>query len=104
MFPPPLYIILDMQFASKPFESLLEIFANAGAGWVQLREKQATSKTFFESAQVFVSLCRRYGLTAIINDRVDIALLTDADGVHLGQDDLPVEEARKLLGPNKIVG
>ena len=49
-------------------------------------------------------LCRQYRLTAIINDRVDIALLTDADGVHLGQDDLPVEEARKILGRNKVVG
>jgi thiamine-phosphate pyrophosphorylase len=102
--PPPLYIILDSQFTSKPFESLLECFAEAGAGWVQLREKKASSRAFFETAQTLVSLCRRYGLTAIINDRVDIALLTDADGVHLGQDDLPVEEARKILGPNKIVG
>ena len=104
MSPPPLYIILDSQFASKPLESLLEIFAKAGVGWVQLREKTASSKAFFETAQTFVSLCRQYRLTAIINDRVDIALLTDADGVHLGQDDLPVEEARKILGPNKVVG
>ena len=104
MFFPPLYIILDTQFASTSFESLLETFARAGARWVQLREKKASSKTFFESAQTFVSLCRRHDLTAIINDRVDIAMLVDADGVHLGQDDLPVEEARKLLGPDKILG
>ena len=104
MAPPPLYIILDSQFSSKPFGPLLETFANAGACWVQLREKTASSKAFFEKAQTLVSLCRRYGLSVIINDRVDIALLTDADGVHLGQDDLPVEEARKILGPDKVIG
>lgn len=104
MSPPPIYIILDSQFAPKPLEPLLEILAKVGVGWVQLREKTASSKAFFETAQSLVSLCRQNHLTAIINDRVDIALLTDAGGVHLGQDDLPVEEARKILGHNKIVG
>lgn len=104
MAPPPLYIILDSQFPLKPFEPLLESFANAGASWLQLREKTASSKAFFETAQTLVSLCRRYGLRVIINDRVDIALLADADGVHLGQDDLLVEEARKILGTDKVVG
>jgi thiamine-phosphate pyrophosphorylase len=102
--PPPLYIILDSPFASKPLEPLLEIFSKAGVGWVQLREKKASSRAFFETAQSLVSLCRQYRLTSIINDRVDIALLTDADGVHVGQNDLPVEEARRLLGRNKVVG
>ena len=104
MSPSPLYIILDTQFTSTSFELLLELFAKAGVRWVQLREKKAPSKTFFEAAKSFVEHCHHWGLVSIINDRVDIALLVDADGVHLGQDDLPVEEARKLLGSGKIVG
>ena len=104
MFLPPLYVILDTQFFQSPLDPFLGTLSKAGGGWVQLRDKTASSKDFFELAREFVSLCHQFSLVAIINDRVDIAMLTDADGVHLGQDDLPVEEARKLLGAGKIIG
>ena len=104
MFLPPLYVILDTQFAQPPLDFLLDTLSKAGARWVQLRDKRASSKAFFASAREFVPLCHHYSLIAIINDRVDIAMLTDADGIHLGQEDLPVEEARKVLGPVKIIG
>ncbi|MFN8005751.1 MAG: thiamine phosphate synthase [Terriglobia bacterium] len=104
MIPPPIYVILDTQYAAPPFESLIGTIARTGVGWVQLREKTASSRIFFERARSFVASCHQHGLTAFINDRVDIASLTDADGVHLGQEDLPVEVARQLLGPGKIIG
>ena len=97
MFLPPLYVIFDTQFAQPPLDFLLDTLSKAGARWVQLRDKRASSKAFFASAREFVPLCHHYSLIAIINDRVDIAMLTDADGIHLGQEDLPVEEDIKKI-------
>jgi thiamine-phosphate pyrophosphorylase len=85
-------------------EFLLEEFAAAGLTWVQWRNKQASSRDFFEQASRFVALARSRGLISIINDRVDIARLCTANGVHLGQEDLPVEHARKILGSSDIIG
>lgn len=75
-----------------------------GVTMVQLREKNCSAKEFFETAQRVKKITDQAGVPLIINDRVDIALAVDADGVHVGQSDIPAAEARRLLGPDKIVG
>jgi len=75
-----------------------------GATIIQLREKSMAAGDFYDEAKAAVDIARKAGVRLIINDRVDIALALGADGVHLGQDDLPVEAARALLGPDAIIG
>jgi thiamine-phosphate pyrophosphorylase len=71
---------------------------------VQLREKHASPREFFESALEAVKTARRLGVLLIVNDRVDIAIAAGADGVHLGQDDIPPARARALMGESRIIG
>ena len=101
---PRLYPIVDLEVSLHPLEFLIGELAAAGLTWVQLRDKKANSRQLFANAQRLVEVARRHGLTAIVNDRTDIAWLSDADGVHVGREDLPVEHARKIVGPKKIVG
>ena len=75
-----------------------------GVSMVQLREKEAGSREFYELAQALQAELRELGVPLLINDRLDIALAVDADGLHLGQDDLPLPVARSLLGREKIIG
>jgi thiamine-phosphate pyrophosphorylase len=75
-----------------------------GAGCLQLREKSLDGRQLLERARLFVALCREHQALAVINDRPDIALLSGADGVHVGQGDLPAREARKIVGTDAIVG
>ena len=77
---------------------------DGGATFIQLREKNASPKDFYESVKAVLELSRPRDVKIIINDRVDIALALKADGVHLGQDDLPPEHARKILGERAIIG
>lgn len=76
----------------------------AGAGLIQYRQKQGDSSLLLRQAAEIKKACKNYGALLVVNDRVDIALACDADGVHLGQDDLPVKTARAILGPDKIIG
>ncbi|MDX2129540.1 MAG: thiamine phosphate synthase [Chloroherpetonaceae bacterium] len=85
-------------------EKLAELAIKGGASLIQLREKQKSDADLFEIAQKVKVVCNRFKIPFIINDRVDIALLSGADGVHLGQNDLPIVVARKILGENKIIG
>lgn len=101
---PRLYPIIDFEVSLHPLDFLIGEFAAAGLPWVQLREKKASSRQLFANARRVVELARRHGMTAIVNDRADIAWLSGAGGVHVGQEDLPVEHARKILGPDKIIG
>ena len=78
--------------------------AQGGATMVQLREKEATTRAFVEEARALKAMLTPLGVRFLVNDRLDVALAVDADGLHVGQDDLPVAEARRLLGPGKIVG
>jgi len=71
---------------------------------VQLREKNSSADEFYREVDQAMLVARHHGIQIIINDRVDIALAVSADGVHLGQDDLPVEAARRLLGKHAIIG
>jgi len=75
-----------------------------GASMIQLRNKSASGTDLYSWAKRIQELCRAHDATCIINDRLDIALAVDADGVHLGQNDLPAEAARKLLGSKRILG
>jgi thiamine-phosphate pyrophosphorylase len=80
------------------------MFLDGGASLIQLRDKDAGGRELLEQAMACLKLTRKSGATLIINDRVDVALTAGADGVHLGQDDLSVDEAREILGGDKIIG
>jgi len=77
---------------------------DGGASLIQLRDKEASGRELLDQAIACLKLTREAGATLIINDRVDVALTAGADGVHLGQDDLSVDEAREILGEDKIIG
>lgn len=75
-----------------------------GVTLLQLREKNMSTEDFINSAKEIKSLCEKYNVPLIINDNVDVAKAVNADGVHIGQNDMPAHEARKILGENKIIG
>ncbi len=101
---PRLYAITDRNVTGLSHEEQVRLLAAGGVQLVQLREKTASPRDFYQAAQGAVRLARELGLQVIINDRVDIALALDADGVHLGQEDISPEKARSLLGAGKTVG
>ncbi|MDX2031559.1 MAG: thiamine phosphate synthase [Blastocatellia bacterium] len=101
---PKLYAITDFQLSNLTHEEIVRLMLAGGARWIQLRDKDATAREVLEAARSCLALTREAGARLIINDRVDIALTTDADGVHLGQGDLSVEEAREILGEKKVIG
>jgi thiamine-phosphate diphosphorylase len=82
----------------------VERVLRAGCRLLQLRNKDASSRQLLDEAGMLRVLTRNYGALLIVNDRVDIALAAQADGVHLGQDDLPADVARQILGPDAIIG
>ncbi|TVM17413.1 thiamine phosphate synthase [Oceanidesulfovibrio indonesiensis] len=99
------YLVTDRPLcAGRDLLRIIEEAVAGGATIVQLREKDATAREFFELARAAKDLLDRLGVPLIINDRVDVALAVDADGVHVGQKDLPYAEVRKMVGPHKIVG
>jgi thiamine-phosphate pyrophosphorylase len=101
---PPLYAILDPeQTKGRSPESLLRELLEGGVTILQLRVKTMAPSEFFELAQRVRSGTKAQGCKLIVNDRVDIALACDADGVHLGQEDLPLASGRKLMG-DRIIG
>ena len=101
---PGLYAITDRSMSNLSHPEIVERLLAGGARWIQIRDKSATARELFEAVRASLALTRAVGATLIVNDRVDVALTTDADGVHLGQEDLSVEEAREILGPEKIIG
>src|SRR5262249_2724029 len=84
--------------------ALATTYLDAGARVMQLRMKDAPPRDVLAAARAIADLSRSRGATFIVNDRVDLAILAGADGVHLGQEDLPIEAARKLVGSRMIVG
>jgi len=100
-----LYLVTDRGLSlSRPLEKIVEEAVRGGVTIVQLREKNAGSREFYNLAVKLKSLLQKYDVPLIINDRLDIALAADADGIHLGQSDLPSAIVRKILGPHKIIG
>lgn len=81
-----------------------EAVLRGGCRWVQLRMKDASPEEFLRMGREVGCLCRQYGATFLLDDRVDAVKELGADGVHLGKNDMPVAEARKLLGPDKLIG
>jgi len=99
-----LYFVCDALPRGREPEALLQAALNGGVDIVQLREKELDRDTIERSARTFRRLCNTYSALFIVNDDPYLAQSCDADGVHLGQDDVPVEEAREILGPEAIVG
>lgn len=100
-----LYLVTDRALCLG--RSLEEVVSEAVAGgvtMVQLREKGASTNEFVALASRLMKVCRAAQVPLIINDRIDVALAVGADGVHIGQSDMPYEAARRLVGPDKIVG
>ncbi|KAL8114704.1 thiamine biosynthetic bifunctional enzyme TH1, chloroplastic-like [Apium graveolens] len=102
-----LYAVTDSRMNSKWGRLITDAVKAAiegGATIVQLREKDTETSNFLEAAKECLEVCRSHGVPLLINDRIDIALACDADGVHVGQSDMPVHVVRSLLGPGKIIG
>lgn len=99
-----LYIILTGSRCAATLDWIIAEATASGAGMVQLREKDKSDRELLERARQVRQWTRQAGVLFLVNDRADIARLVEADGVHLGQDDLPVKEARRILGPNALIG
>jgi len=103
--PTPLYVVLDRGAAGdRDLVPLLDAVLAGGCRVVQLREKIMPLSDLYPVARALRRRCREAGCLFIVNDRVDLALAVEADGVHVGQDDLPAREARRLLRPGMILG
>ena len=104
---PTLQAIVDADVARHagwPPADLARAFLDGGARFLQLRGKQLSSAAFLEWADSVMAVAHDYQALVIVNDRVDVAKLSGANGVHVGQDDVPPADARRLLGPDAIVG
>lgn len=100
-----MYLITDSYILkNRDFYKCIEEGLKAGVTMLQLREKNEDGKNFLKKAIKLRELTRKYGAKFIINDRIDIAMLCDADGVHVGQSDIDAKSVRKLIGENKILG
>lgn len=100
-----LYAVTDRSFLNgKSLISRVECALKGGVTCVQLREKNLSCDMFLKEAVEMRALCDRYGVPLIINDNVDIAKKSGADGVHIGQNDMDIRTARKILGDDKIIG
>lgn len=100
-----LYLVTDRELMStETLEEAVEDAIKGGCTLVQLREKTASSLEFYENALKVKAVTDKYNIPLIINDRVDIALAIDADGIHVGQEDLPAQTVRRIIGEGKILG
>lgn len=99
------YLVTDHR--NKTDEEFLKIIEEAikgGTSMVQLREKTASTKDFYQLALKVKEITSKYDVPLLINDRIDIAIAVDSEGVHIGQDDMPADIARKIIGEDKILG
>ncbi|WP_282111574.1 thiamine phosphate synthase [Maribacter stanieri] len=99
-----MYVTDDSIKDDNSFFHILEASLKGGATIIQLREKTCDTQTFYQRAVRCKEICEKYYVPLLINDRLDIALAIDADGVHIGQTDIPYAVARRLLGKSKIIG
>ncbi len=100
-----LYLVTDAGLSrGRPTVRIVEAALRGGVTVVQYREKDAPTRRMVEEARELRRMCADAGVPFIVNDRLDVALAVDADGVHVGQDDLPASIARRLIGPGKILG
>jgi thiamine-phosphate pyrophosphorylase len=99
-----LYLALEANPPGRPAEKLLEAALSGGVDMVQLRDKHASDSELLRAAELFRRLCDGHGALFWLNDRPDLAEAAGADGVHVGQEDMPVAEVRRLVGPDVLVG
>ena len=100
-----IYLVTDEKAClEKDFYACIEEAIKGGVKIVQLREKNISTKDFYEKALKVKEICKNYGALFIINDRLDIAQAVEADGVHLGQSDMPIEKAREILKDRFLIG
>ncbi|OPH54451.1 thiamine phosphate synthase [Vibrio campbellii] len=99
-----LYLVTDDQQDLATLKRVVRKAVEGGVTMVQVREKHGDVRAFIERAQAVKDILKDTDVPLIINDRVDVALAVDADGLHLGQSDMPATIARELIGPNKILG
>ncbi len=100
-----LYLVTDRGLAGeRPLSQILAAAIRGGVSIVQYREKNASFRQMLAEARELRAICHMHHVPFIVNDRVDLALAVDADGVHVGQEDMPAALARKLIGPGKILG
>jgi thiamine-phosphate pyrophosphorylase len=98
-------VITDPTLAlGRDHVAIAEAALAGGADMIQLRDKTSSLRDLLPQARAIQSLCRSHGAVFIVNDRVDLALAVDADGAHVGQEDLPAGSARRLLGPRRLLG
>ena len=99
------YLVTDRRNKTdEEFLNIIEEAIKGGTTVVQLREKTASTKEFYELALKVKEITSRYDVPLLINDRIDIALAVDSEGVHIGQDDMPADIAREIIGEDKILG
>lgn len=100
-----LYAVTDNAWlGGRTLAECVELAVSGGATFVQLRDKRASTEELVASAKALVPLCRKAGVPFVVNDDVEAAIAADADGVHVGQDDMACASARVALGPDRIVG
>lgn len=100
-----LYAVTDRRWlGNSTLAQQVELALEGGVTFLQLREKDAGPQEILEQARQLLPICRRFGVPLIINDNVELALASGADGVHLGQGDMDPRQARQLLGPDRIIG
>ncbi len=100
-----LYLVTDRKLSKgRSLQAVIKAAIKGGTSIVQLREKDCTTREFLEIAQDVKNFCSPLGIPLIINDRIDIALAVGAEGLHIGQSDMPYKTARKLMGPDAIIG
>ncbi len=99
-----LYALLSEKFSPKGAERTARLLLKGGVDIIQIREKAMSVANLIEHTKKIAAMCRRAGAISIANDRVDVAMAADADGVHLGPEDMPIAQARSILGANKIIG
>jgi len=100
-----LHLLTDVVLQSRfSHEDLTRLGIAGGADTIQLREKGGSTRRMIEVARSMAAVCRKAGVPLIVNDRIDVAIASDADGVHLGQSDFPIPLARRLLGKDKLIG
>lgn len=100
----PIYLITDSAISRLSHVEVVRQAIKAGIGTMQIREKDLSKKDLFNIALTLRKMTQKNNVLFIVNDYIDIALAVDADGVHLGQEDMPIEEARKIMGTNKLIG
>ena len=99
-----IYAIIDLKVVTGDLHSITEEVIEGGANIIQLRAKEVSTKEFLRAGTSVNKVCKSRGIPFIINDRVDIAIAIDSDGVHLGQDDMPINQARSIMPEGKLIG